>query len=81
MAKPTKPARISVESLPHPGLVRLRVEYDGKEGRIEVPVVEPLYDREPSVHAFRRELLEMLSAIDEWAQSPEDIAWPQPRKT
>jgi hypothetical protein len=76
-----KAAQIFVASLPHPGLVRLRVEYDGKEGHIEVPVAEPQYDREPSVHAYRRELLEMLSAIDEWVGSSEDIAWPHARKT
>jgi hypothetical protein len=81
MAEAIEPAQIIVEALPHPGRVRLLVKYADKEGHIELPVGEPLHDREPAVYAYRRELLEMLTAIDEWAQLHEEPSWPQPPKT
>jgi hypothetical protein len=57
--------------------VTLLVRYADKECRIELPVAEPLFDREPSVDAYRRELQTMLSALEEWEQSHEDIKWPR----
>jgi hypothetical protein len=55
--------------------VTLVFEYDSGGARIEFPVPKPLYDREPGIDAYRRELKRMLQALAEWERSHETIAW------
>ncbi len=59
--------------------VTLVVRYDGKEARLEIPVGAPLFDREPGVEAYRREVIEVIAALQEVVNSPEGIQWPYHR--
>lgn len=58
-----------------PERVTLNVRYGDKECRLELPVPAPLFDREPGVEAYRRALLELLEALEEWEASHAEIAW------
>ena len=74
-----EPARIYVELLhgprEAPERITLNVRYADKEARIELPVPKPLFDREPGVEAYRRELHQLLEALGGWEASDEAIAW------
>lgn len=74
--------RIYVDTL-HNGTegesVTLCVQYAGKEARIEIPRPAPLFDREPGVDAYRRELQALLDALEEWERSQTAIEWPHRR--
>jgi len=59
--------------------VHLVVQYDGKEARLEIPAGAPLFEREPGVDVYRRELADLISALHEVADSPEGIYWPHHR--
>jgi hypothetical protein len=56
-----------------PERVVLEVRYDKKIGRIDLPVPAPLFEREPAIDAFRRELRSMLTAVTEWERAQENI--------
>jgi hypothetical protein len=75
------PASIYVEVLnrskDEPERVTLNVRYADKEARIELPVPAPLFEREPGVEAYRRELLALIEALGEWEGSRGEIAWHQ----
>jgi hypothetical protein len=78
--------KIHVESLNDGTLGKLKrvtlcVRYADKESRIELPVPEPLYEQEPGVEAYRRELQGLQAALEEWEGSQEVIAWRAPEKT
>ena len=49
--------------------VILAVEYGGQVAGIELPVPSPLFDREPEVEAYRRELQALLAAFEEWEKA------------
>lgn len=55
----------------------LVLEYDGKEAQIEIPVPKPLYEKEPGTDAYRRELQQILEALQEVAASPQGVYWPR----
>jgi hypothetical protein len=62
-------------SIDQTGWARLVVSYEGKEARIELPVPEPLFDREPRIEAARRGLLDLLGALEAWERSHASIEW------
>ena len=61
--------------------VTLCVRYGDKESRIELPVPDPLYEQEPGIEAYRRELQGLQAALEEWETSQQAIAWRPPEKT
>jgi hypothetical protein len=70
---------VIVESLSgsdHEKRAHLLVKYGAKEARLEIPVGAPLFDREPGVESYRRELLELLEVLWGWKDLHEDILWP-----
>jgi len=77
-------ARIHVAALhgptQAPEFVTLSVQYDGKEVQIRLPVGEPLYDQEPGVDVYRRQLQELMTVLEEWEKSHSAILWPHPLK-
>lgn len=56
--------------------IHLVVQYDGKEARLEIPAGEPLFEREPGLDVYRRELVDLISALHEVAETPGGIYWP-----
>ena len=56
--------------------VTLHLHYGQKQARIELPVGEPLFEKEPGTEVYRRDLAEMLEALQEVAASPQGISWP-----
>ena len=79
MTDPKAP-RAHIESLERgeggPKRVHLVLSYSGKEARLELPAGEPLLDQELRSEAVRRELHDLLDALEQVASSPEAISWP-----
>jgi hypothetical protein len=78
--------KIHVESLSEGAFENLKrvtlcVRYGDKESRIELAVPDPLYEQEPEVEAYRRELQGLQAALEEWEASQEAIAGLAPEKT
>ena len=71
--------RASLDPNAKPAYVTLHVHYGQKQARIELPVGEPQFETEPGVAVYRRDLLEMLEALQEVVASPQGILWP-PRR-
>ena len=55
--------------------VTLLVAYGGKAARITLPVPEPLFDREPGVETYRRELHSLLAELEAWVVGNGEITW------
>jgi hypothetical protein len=64
-----------------PEFLTLFVQYAETSVRIELPVIEPLYAREPGVEVYRRQMHDLIAALQEWELSLEPISWRDPRKT
>jgi hypothetical protein len=74
-----RPAGVIIESFHDDRVKRtvtLLLSYEGKEAQIVIPVAEPRFDREPGVETYRRELQQILAALQEAIASPEGIRWP-----
>lgn len=76
------PAKVTVGDLHgdgssrEPNRVTLMISYEGKEAHLEIPMPEPAFDREPGTEAYRREVIEVIAALQEVVDSPEGIQWP-----
>jgi hypothetical protein len=70
-------AQILVDTLAgapeRPERVVLEIRYGDKIGRVDLPVPEPLFEREPAIDAYKRELQAMLAAVQEWERARESI--------
>jgi len=53
----------NVSGDPKPARVTLVVRYDQRQARIELPVTEPLFEREPGTEVYRRELQRLLTGV------------------
>jgi hypothetical protein len=58
--------------------VTLLVKYAAKEVRIDMPIATH-FDREPGVEVYRRSLLELVQALNQWQTAREEISWPNRR--
>jgi hypothetical protein len=85
-----RPVQIFVEGLSNSGSredvqseknlrVRLHVQYGQKEAQIELPVGAPLFEREPGTEVYRRDLQELIEALEAAVVSPQGILWPSHR--
>lgn len=61
--------------------VTLDLFYGQKQAQIELPVGLPVYDREPGVEVYRRDLLELLEALQAVASPSGRIFWPPRQRT
>jgi hypothetical protein len=55
--------------------VTLRVHYGQKQAQIELSAGEPRFDGEPGEEVFRRDLAELLKALQEAVASPQGVRW------
>jgi hypothetical protein len=53
----------------------LIVTYEGKEARIELQGLVPLYDREPRQEICRQGMHQLIQALSEWEKSGSAITW------
>ena len=78
------PARVYVDSHSDSGTreeiqqhanlrVHLQVHYGQKQAQIELPVGAALFDREPAVEVYRRDLHELMEALEEALASPQGV--------
>jgi hypothetical protein len=59
--------------------VTLIVLHEGKEFRIGLPAGVPRDDQQqPGAEVYRNELLELMDALDQWANAHEGISWQRP---
>lgn len=70
---------LHVDGTNRPTECTLVLQYEGKEARLTIPVGEPLFDREPGVEVYRREVIEVIAALQEVVDSPQGIRWPARR--
>ena len=87
---PNSPTVIYVDALSNSGSrqeiqdetnlrVRLDVRYGQKQAQIELPVGAAQFEREPGVEVYRRDLQELIAALQAAAASPTGILWPYRR--
>lgn len=62
-----------------PNHLILHVHYGQKQAQIELPVGELQHAQEPGTEVYRRDLAELLEALQEVVASPQGILWP-PRR-
>ena len=55
--------------------VHLDVQYGEKQAQIELPVGPALFEREPGTEVFRRDLQELIGALEKAVASPNSILW------
>ena len=68
-----EPLEVYVKSEDPPRFV-LGVRYGPKESQIELQTGAPLSDREPHVERYKRNLHELLDALEEWELSLRPIS-------
>ena len=51
------------------------VTYGGREARIELQGLAPLFDREPRQDICRRGMHQLIEALSEWEKSGSAITW------
>jgi hypothetical protein len=72
-------AQIRVETIAGPSdkpeRVILTMQYFNKFARLDLPVPPPLFDGEPGLDGFKRELHELTHALDQWTRSQGQIEW------
>jgi hypothetical protein len=58
--------------------VTLIVLYEGKEARIGLPAGIPRSEQQPGAQVYRNTLLELMDALDQWANAHDEISWQRP---